>query len=49
MTLAGELQSPGTGPFFGEKAHFVKKSMAENMDLSFLRQEFAVLLAALAG
>jgi hypothetical protein len=36
--LAGELQSPGTGPFFGEKTHFAKKRLAENMDLSPLRR-----------
>ena len=39
-----ELQSPGTGPFFGEKTPFAKKRLAENMDLSPSRQDFAVLL-----
>jgi len=43
--LPGELQSPGTGPFFGEKTHFAKKRLAENMDLSPLRRDFAVLCA----
>jgi hypothetical protein len=31
--MSGELQSPGTGPFFGEKSRSVHKSLAENMDL----------------
>jgi len=35
---ARELQSPGTGPFFGQKSHFLGKGLAENMDLSPLRQ-----------
>ena len=30
----GELQSPGTGPFFGQKKHLSEKGSAENMDLS---------------
>jgi hypothetical protein len=41
---AGELQSPGTGPFFGEKTHFAGKRLPENMDLSPSRRDFAVLL-----
>jgi len=32
--ILGGLQSPGTGPFFGEKTPFAKKRLAENMDLS---------------
>ena len=47
--MAGELQSPGTGPFFGEKTHFAKKRMAENMDLSPSRQDFTVLLVVPGG
>ena len=43
-TPPGELQSPGTGPFFGEKTYFAKKRPPENMDLSPSRQDFAVLL-----
>jgi len=46
--IAGELQSPGTGPFFGQKSHFLGKGLAENMDLSPLRQDFAVLLVVSA-
>ena len=30
----GELQSPGTGPFFGSKTLHCRKLLAENMDLS---------------
>ena len=38
------LQSPGTGPFFGEKSHFQGEQSSENMDLSPSRQDFAVPL-----
>jgi hypothetical protein len=31
---SGELKSPGTGPFFGQKMHPSGKGPAENMDLS---------------
>jgi hypothetical protein len=34
----GELQSPGTGPSFGEKTHFARKRLAENIDPSPSRQ-----------
>jgi hypothetical protein len=40
--FAGELQSPGTGPFFGAKTHFAKKWLAENMDLSPLRRDLTI-------
>ena len=40
-----ELQSPGTGPFFGRQTLDFGKSSAENMDLSPSRQDFPVLLA----
>ena len=41
---SGELQSPGTGPFFGRQTLAIGKSLAENMDLSPSRQDFADLL-----
>jgi hypothetical protein len=44
----GELQSPGTGPFFGQKKHLSEKGSAENMDLSPLPRDFAIPLG-LAG
>ena len=40
----GEMQSSGTGPFFGRKTHFAGIRLAENMDLSPSRQDFAFLL-----
>jgi hypothetical protein len=42
--FAGEPQSPGTGPFFGEKTHFSGKVPPENMNLSSSRWDFAILL-----
>jgi hypothetical protein len=49
LAATGELQSPGNGPFFGQKTHFAKKHLAENMDLSPSCQDFAVLLLAAPG
>ena len=40
---AGGLQSPGTGPFFGEKTHFAGWRSSENMDLSPSPLDFAAL------
>jgi hypothetical protein len=39
------LQSPGTGPFFGEKTLSAEKRLTENMDLSPSRQDSALLLS----
>jgi hypothetical protein len=42
--VAGERHSPGTGSFFGEKTHPAAKRSPENMDLSPLLRDFAVVL-----